>query len=165
MARRGRRQREWLRAAGNRLLPPRRVPSLFPQLAAEAQEAEVFAQVCRHITSRQGHTAKSQRTSASPKQPSYLPLPSTGCLVLRAPSGFLQNSNQMQISAPLETIVVNKEAMMSDSNQQIQAQWEMFHQRLAHQIANEMERALEAAEAFTVQLKEQNRLLTESIPY
>jgi galactokinase len=50
---------------------------------------------------------------------------------------------------------------MPNSNQQIQAQWEMFHQRLAHQIADEMVRALEAAEAFTVQLKEQNRLLTE----
>jgi hypothetical protein len=50
---------------------------------------------------------------------------------------------------------------MPNSNQNIQAQWEMFHQRLAHQIADEMVRALEAAEAFTVQLKEQNRLLTE----
>jgi hypothetical protein len=56
---------------------------------------------------------------------------------------------------------MKKEMTMSNSNQQIQAQWEMFHQRLAHQIADEMVRALEAAEAFTVQLREQNRSLTE----
>ena len=50
---------------------------------------------------------------------------------------------------------------MANVNDQEQAKWEIYHLRMARQIADQMERAVEAGEVFTKQLQEQNKLLAE----
>jgi hypothetical protein len=52
---------------------------------------------------------------------------------------------------------------MASPKDYIQAQWELFHEQQVRNIAREMARALDTAEAFTKELLEHNRLLKENI--